>query len=165
MAMTYIYIYYIYMRYISSWHVHTTSIDIYIQSLWRIQWIPKWHTCQNSKATWLTMTAWEQTRILQKWTLTNALYCRHRASNITECKFKHVSLLSACCLYTDFSVSQSIDESIRCVYGTYCMSLGSFSTPQGRSSIHLSEVRIIFSAAVCTIHCTMGLWKFCIYIT
>ena len=70
-----------------------------------------------------------------------------------------------CCLYIDFSFSQSIDKSIRRVHGTYCMSLGSFYTPQERITVHLSEVKILFfSAAVCTIYCTMGLWKFCNYV-
>ena len=67
-----------------------------------------------------------------------------------------------CCLCSDFSVSQSIDESMWTVHGTYCMSLGSFYTPQERNTVHLSEVNtLFFSAAVCTIYRTMGLWKFC----
>ena len=59
--------------------MHTTSIDIYIQSLSRIPWIPKWHSCQNSTAIRLTIVAWEQTKILKKWPLTNAFYCSLRA--------------------------------------------------------------------------------------
>ena len=31
---------------------------------------------------------------------------------------------------------------MRGVHGTYCMSLGSFYTPQGRITVHLSEVKI-----------------------
>ena len=61
-------------------------------------------------------------------------------------------------LCIDFSISQSIDESIWRVHGTYCMSLGSFYTPQARIVIHLYELD--FSncwSAVCTIYCTMGL--------
>ena len=38
------------------------------------------------------------------------------------------------------------------VYGTYCMSLGSFYAPRERITVHLSEGKIIFcSVAVCTI--------------
>ena len=47
------------------------------------------------------------------------------------------------------------------VYGTYCMSLGSFYAPRERITVHLSEGKIIFcSVAVFTIYWTMGLWKF-----
>ena len=125
--------------------MHTTSIDIYIQSLWRIPWIPRWHSCQKSKASRLTMIAWEQSKIMKKWPLTNALYCRLRAWQLHRMQIK----MYLCCLCIDFSVSQSIDKSMRCVYGTYCMSLGSFYTPQERNTIHLSEVKIfLFSGCV-----------------
>ena len=68
-----------YSPYTSSWHMHTTSIDIYIQSLWRIPWIPKWHSCQNPKAPRLIMIAWEQMTFMKKWPLTNAFCCSLRA--------------------------------------------------------------------------------------
>ena len=54
-----------------------------------------------------------------------------------------------CSLCSDFSVSQSIDESMWGVHGTYCISLGSFYTPQGRITVHLSEVKILISFGDC----------------
>ena len=62
--------------------MHTTSIDVCFKSLWRTPWNPKWHHCQNPKAARSTMVAWEQTNILKKWSLTNALYCRLRARKL-----------------------------------------------------------------------------------
>ena len=68
-------------------------------------------------------------------------------------------------LCIDFSVSQSIDESIWRVHGTCCMSLRQFYTPPERNTVHLYTVNILFfSAAVRTISGTMGLWKFCNYV-
>ena len=49
-----------------------------------------------------------------------------------------------CCLCIDFSVSQSIDKSLRGVHGTYCMSLGSFYTTQEGITVHLPKVNILF---------------------
>ena len=62
--------------------MHTTSIDVCFESLWRTPWNPKWHRCQNSRAARSTMVAWEQTKILKTWPLTNALYCRLRARKL-----------------------------------------------------------------------------------
>ena len=67
--------------------MHSTSIDVCFQSPWRIPWIPKWHHCQNSKAARSTMVAWEQTKFLKKWPLTNALYCRLRARKLHRLQF------------------------------------------------------------------------------
>ena len=108
--------------------------------------MPKWHSCQNSKAPRLTMIAWEQTKSMKKWPLTNALYCSLRAWNMTQ---NVIFKMYLCCLCIDFSVSQSIDKSMRCVYGTYCMSLRSFYTPQGRITVQLSKVKIICFRRLC----------------
>ena len=63
--------------------MHSTSIDIYIQSLWRIPWIPKGHRCQNSKAARSTMVARGQTKILKKMTSDKRyVYCSFRARKL-----------------------------------------------------------------------------------
>ena len=59
--------------------MHTTSIVIYIQSLWQTPWNPKWHRCQNPKAPRLSIAACGQTKIIKNRTCTNAIYCTLRA--------------------------------------------------------------------------------------
>ena len=81
--------------------MHATSIDIYIQSLWRTPWIPKWHSCQNSKAARPTMIAWEQTKHLKKWPLTNELYCRLRAWQLHRMQISKC-ILAVCTLTLAF---------------------------------------------------------------
>ena len=75
----------------ASWHMHTTSIDTYIQSLWRMPWIPKWHSCQNSKAKRPIAIASEQTKIM-KMIMRYIAVSEHDI--YTECKFQNVSLPS-----------------------------------------------------------------------
>ena len=71
----------------------------------------------------------------------------------------------SCCPCSDFSVSQSSDESMRGVHGTYCMSLGSFYTPQGSITVHLSEVKISFFFGACVYnilrHGTLEILQLC----
>ena len=93
--------------------MHSTSIDIHFQSLWRVPWIPKWHSCQNSKAAQPTMIAWEQTKIMKKWPLTNALYCRPRAWKLDRMRILKC-IFSVCALTLAF-----LKVSLR-VYGV-CM--------------------------------------------
>ena len=57
-----------------------------------------------------------------------------------ECTFENVSF--GPCI--DFSTFQSIHNSIQSLCGIYCMSLGTFCTPQGRIIIHLSEVDFLY---------------------
>ena len=69
------------------------------------------------------------------------------------------------CLCVNFSVSQSIDQSIRVVHGTYCMSLRHKYTPQGRNRIHLyTFIFIKIWSVVSKTYCNMRLWKFCNYV-
>ena len=69
------------------------------------------------------------------------------------------------CLCIDFSVSQSIDESIRVVYRTYCMSLRQFYTPQCRNIFHLYMVIILFFCGGCVYiilhHGTLEILQLC----
>ena len=103
--------------------MHSTSIDIYIQSLWRIPWIPKWHRCQNSRATRSTMVAWEQTKILKKWLLTNALYCRLRARKLHRLQISKcipaVCALTSAFLKVSMRVRRVCMEHIACHLGHF----------------------------------------------
>ena len=103
--------------------MHTTSKDIYIQSLWRIPWIPKWHSCQNPKAPRPIVIAWEQTKSMQKWPLTNALYCSHRAwklhrMRILKCIFS-VCALTLAFLKVSMRVRGVCMEHIACHLGHF----------------------------------------------
>ena len=103
--------------------MHCTSIDVCFQSLWRIPWIPKWHRCQNSKAARSTMVAWEQTKILKTWPLTNALYCSLRAwhvhrMHISKCIFA-VCALTLAFLKVSIRVCGVCMEHIACHLGHF----------------------------------------------
>ena len=69
------------------------------------------------------------------------------------------------CLCMDFSVSQSIDKSIRRVHGTCCMSLRQFYTPQECNTVHLSEVIILCFFGGCAVdilhHGTLEILQLC----
>ena len=105
--------------------MHSTSRDIYIQSLWRIPWIPKWHRCQHSKAARSTMVAWEQTKIIKKWPLTNALYCTLRAWKIHRLQFSK-------CIPAEYALTLAFLKVLIRIYGV-CMEhvachLGNFTS-------------------------------------
>ena len=71
----------------------------------------------------------------------------------------------SCCLCSDFSFSQSSDESMRGVHGTYCMSLGSILHPSGThySPFVRGQHIISFGACVYNIlrHGTLEILQLC----
>ena len=140
--------------------MHTTSIDIYIQSLCRIPWIPKWHSCQNSKAARLTMIAREQTKLMKKILLINALYCSLRAWKLHRMQL--LKCIFAVCALTLAFLKVSIRVCRVCMEHIACH-LGHFTPLRNAIQSICQRSTSVFSAAVCNTlhHGTLEILQLC----
>ena len=104
--------------------MHTTSIDVCFQSLWRTPWNPKWHRCQNPKAPRLSIAACEQTKNIKNRTCTNAIYCTLRARKLH--KMQNLKCVLAVCALTLAFLKVSMRVYALCIEHIACH-LGNFT--------------------------------------